>query len=170
MAECWDIYDINGNKTGRITERGKAIYQGGFHLVVHVWIRNGKGEYLISQRTPNKTFPNMWECTGGSAVAGENSLLAALREVREELGIALPPEKGMLWKRIVRDYGIMPDLCDIWIFEFDFPIEDVVFQEGETCNAMWASKEKIYEMLENGEFVGRDIFTYIDELFEEVRH
>ncbi len=170
MVECWDIYDVNGNKTGRINERGKAIKQGGFHLVVHVWIRNRKGEYLISKRTPNKTFPNMWECTGGSAVAGENSLSAALREVREELGIALPPEKGNLWKRIVREYGSMPDLCDIWIFEYDALVETIIFQEGETCGAMWVKKDKIYEMINSGEFVGRNVFSYLDELLEEVTH
>ena len=33
----------------------------GYHLVVHVWIRNSKGEYLISQRSANRpTYPLMW--------------------------------------------------------------------------------------------------------------
>ena len=87
--ELWDILDEDGNKTGELVARGRPMKQDEYHLVVHVWIRNSKGQFLISKRTPNKTFPNMWETTGGSAIKGEDSLSAALREVREEIGINL---------------------------------------------------------------------------------
>ncbi len=32
---------------------------------------NDNGEFLISQRAPNKSFPHMRECTGGNAIMGE---------------------------------------------------------------------------------------------------
>ena len=55
---------------------------------MHVWIRNSKGEYLISQRSANRpTFPLMWECVGGSVVKGEDSMQGAIREAKEEVGI-----------------------------------------------------------------------------------
>ena len=38
-----------------------------------------------------------WETTGGSALAGDDSLTAALRETKEELGIDLDPQKGVLF-------------------------------------------------------------------------
>ncbi|MDF2686275.1 MAG: isopentenyldiphosphate isomerase [Clostridia bacterium] len=162
--ELWDILDKNGNKLGRTVERGKPMSQDEFHLVVHVWIMNSKGEYLISKRTPNKPYPNMWEATGGSAVIGDDSISAAIREVNEELGVVLNPANGKLFKSYLRQNHDFPDICDVWIFKHDCPIEAIVFQEGETCDAMWAGKNKIYEMIKAGLFIGKDIYPYLDEL------
>lgn len=51
--------------------------------MVHVWIRNFKGEYLISQCSANRpTYPLMWECVGGSIVKGEDSLQGEIREAK----------------------------------------------------------------------------------------
>ena len=71
--ELLDVLDENGNASGRFHERGKPMNNGEYHLEVSVWIENDNGDYLISQRSPTKTFPNMWECTGGNAVAGDDS-------------------------------------------------------------------------------------------------
>ena len=87
MAEFWDILNDKGEKTGRIHERGKPMKDGEYHLEVYLWIENDKGEFLISKRSPNKSFPLLWECTGGNAVAGEDSLTTALKEVKEDLGL-----------------------------------------------------------------------------------
>lgn len=60
----------------------------GYHLVVNVWIKNSKGEYLISQRSADRpTHPLMWECVGGSVIKGEDSLGGAIREAKEEVGV-----------------------------------------------------------------------------------
>lgn len=96
MVELWDVLDKSGTVTGRVHERGKPMNKGEYHLEVHVWIENDKGEYLISLRSSNKTSPNMWECTGGNAVAGDDSLTTALKEVKEELGIVLEPQNGRM--------------------------------------------------------------------------
>ena len=80
MAELWDLYDITRKKTGAAVERGQTIPDGSYHLVVSVWIRNRHGEFLLSQRHPDKPYPLYWECTGGSVLAGESSLEGAVRE------------------------------------------------------------------------------------------
>ena len=174
MPEYWDILDETGNKTGRLHKRGnikaldKPIMEAGeFHLVVHVWIVNGKGEILISKRTPNKPFPNMWECTGGSVVAGDDSLATAVKEVKEELGISLGPEEGQLFKRYkgVEENG-SGYFVDVWIFRRAVDLDDIVFQEDETCGARLVTKEEINELIDEGSFVSRYIFPYLDELFD----
>ena len=161
--ELWDVLDENRNPTGRVHERGKPVKPGDYHLVVHVWIRNSRGEYLISKRTPNKPYPNLWECTGGSVLAGETSLQAALREVREELGITLLPENG----RIIRSGIRRDDFFDVWLFQHDADIQSVVLQEGETCDAKWATKESLMKLWAEGELV--PTLGYIDWLFEQQR-
>ena len=71
--EFWDLYNDKREKTGRIHERGKALPEGYYHLCVSVWLVNRKGEFLLSQRHPDKEYPLCWECTGGSVLAGESS-------------------------------------------------------------------------------------------------
>jgi len=167
MAELWDIYDKDRNKTGKTIERGQPMTQDEYHIVVHVWVRNSRGEWLISKRTPNKPLGGMWECTGGSVLSGEDSETASLREVKEELGIELDSENGRLFLSFTRQFRNFPDFSDIWVYHCDCPIESVVLQEGETCGAKWATSGQIKEMIERGEFVGRDFVPYIDELFEK---
>ncbi len=159
--EFWDVLDENRNPTGQVHERGKPVNPGEYHLVVHVWIQNSRGEYLISKRTPNKPYPNLWECTGGSVLAGETSLQAALREVQEELGIILPPENG----RVIRSGIRRDDFFDVWLFHHEADIQSVVFQEGETCDAKWATKDDLMKLWEEGELV--PTLGYIDWLFEQ---
>ena len=83
--EIWDLYTKYRKKTGKEQIRGAQIPEGYYHLVVHVWIRNKQGAYLISQRAANRpTCPLMWECVGGSVLKGEESVDGAIREVKEE--------------------------------------------------------------------------------------
>ena len=147
--ELWDVYDENRNLTGRLHRRGEPMKPGEYHLAVHIWIKNSRGEYLLTRRSPSKGFPNMWETTGGSALAGDDSLTAALREVREETGLALSPEKGSC----VKSYRKEEYFCDVWLFHQDFDLKDVVLLEGETSGVMYASREKILEMRAEGIFV-----------------
>ena len=148
-GELWDIYDENRNLTGRIHRRGDFLPKGDYHLVVHIWLQNREGKYLITKRSPNKGFPNMWEPTGGSALAGDDSLTAALREVREETGLTLSPENG----KCVITYRGDDHFSDVWLFREEHDLSEVRYQEGETCGAMYAAKEEILQMLEDGRFV-----------------
>ncbi|MED4554797.1 NUDIX domain-containing protein [Lysinibacillus capsici] len=70
---------------------------------MHIWIRNNKGEFLLTKRHPNKHYPHLWECPGGSIVTGESSLDGAIREVEEEIGISLLRTNGQLVKSERRD-------------------------------------------------------------------
>ena len=50
------------------------------------------GRLLLTRRHPDKAWGLQWENTGGSVVAGEDSLHGALRELREETGLVADPE------------------------------------------------------------------------------
>jgi isopentenyldiphosphate isomerase len=164
--ELWDILDVNRNKTGRTVERGKPMKPDEYHLVVHVWIKNSKDEYLITKRTANKPYPLMWETTGGSAITGDDSLSAALREVKEEIGINIPTGKGKVFLSLTRQHDDCPDILDVWLFEnIDIDINELTFQPEEVCDAKWAAPEQILNMIDEGVFV--NVFTYLDELFRK---
>ena len=157
--ELWDVYDENRNLTGRLHRRGDFLEPGEYHLVVHVWMLNSRGEFLLTKRSPNKGFPNMWESTGGSALAGDDSLTAALREVMEETGLTLNPAYG---QRIMSDRE-SDYFRDVWLFRQDFDLNDVVLQPGETTDKMYVSKERILKMQKDGEFVP---YSYLQKFFK----
>ena len=159
--EIWDIYDAERKLTGRTHRRGDPLAPEDFHLVVHVWIKNSEGLFLISQRAPNKGYPLMWECTGGSAMAGDDSLGAAIREVKEELGLEINPSRGTCLLTLQREN----DFLDVWLFEQDFDISKVKLQVSETIDARWASEAEIRTMMEDGEYIS---CSYLEDLFEQM--
>ncbi len=146
--ELWDVYDRDGRKTGRTQRRGDVLAPGDCHLCVHVWVRNSVGEYLLTRRAPEKSMAGFWECTGGSALAGEDSLTAALREVWEEAGLRLDPERGELLFRFSGDHFH----CDVWLFRQDFDPDALVLRPGETCGKLLADPARIRALNNAGQF------------------
>ena len=155
--EQWDLYNERREPTGRTHTRGDEIPQGCYHLVVHVWIRNSKGEYLISQRSADRpTLPLKWECVGGSVLKGETSLDGALRETLEEVGVTLNPENGTPLFSEVRDTvgGVrFADILDVWLFQYDGPITLENALTKEVARSAWMSKAQIKNLFDRGELV-----------------
>ena len=147
--ELWDIYDKDRNFTGRKHRRGDPLSSGDYHLTVHVWLQHTDGRFLITKRAPNKGYAGLWECTGGSALAGDDSLTAALREVKEEAGLEVLPGNG----RIILDYQGWDWFTDVWLFRQHFDLDAVQLQPGETCDYRWATAEEILEMNQREEMV-----------------
>ena len=166
MIELWDIVDEHGNRTGKTMVKGTPMKKGEYHLSVSVWIQNDAGDYLVSQRVPTKIAPNMWETTGGAAISGEDSLSAALRETKEELGVTLYPENGRVLKSYTYPHssGDGAAYIEVWLFRQNIDIETVVLQKEETCDVKRASKEQIKQMMDQNIFIK---FDYIDELFAQ---
>ncbi|MGM0921330.1 MAG: NUDIX hydrolase [Bacillota bacterium] len=149
--EFWDIYDKNRNKTKRKHERGIPLSDGDYHLVVHVWIMNDKGEVLLTKRHQNKPSPNLWECPGGSVLAGEDSLEGAIREIKEEIGIDLYWRNGKLIKSERRD--TFNDFYDVWLFNQSFEITNTTLQNEEVSDAKWVSKSELESIYKSNNLV-----------------
>ncbi|MGM9681052.1 MAG: NUDIX domain-containing protein [Eubacteriales bacterium] len=155
--EIWDLYNEKRELTGRDHIRGEKIPDGYYHMVVHVWIRNSKGEYLISQRSADRPdFPMMWECVGGSVIKGEDSLTGALRETKEEVGLTLSPEKGKTVFSVVGRVvnGVkFADILDVWLFEYDGTVALEQATTQEVAQVDWMTKDKVKELLDEGRLV-----------------
>lgn len=153
MAELWDIYDINKKKIGKTAERD--VYQfkeGEYHIVVTGIIINSKKEILISKRAKHKKFGLMWECGGGSILAGETSLEGIIRELKEELGIEFSKKEAIFLKEIRRD-KIPPDFKDIWLFKKDIDEREIIFPDGEAIDAKWVTIDEFIQMYKNKKIV-----------------
>ena len=155
--EIWDLYDENKKVTGKYCVRGDKIPDNYYHLVVHVWIKNDKGEYLISQRAEDRpTFPLLWECVGGSVLKGENSLQGAIRETKEEVGIDLVETMGNLVYTKIRKVingKKYNDILDVWCFNYNGKVELSNATTHEVQAIKWMEKNEILQLYNNNKFV-----------------
>ncbi|MBQ3222238.1 MAG: NUDIX domain-containing protein [Clostridia bacterium] len=166
MNERWDIVDEHGRPTGKVIDAGGAMLPGEYHRAVSVWLRSGRGEYLISQRAPQSdALPGIWETTSGSVISGESSLQAAARETKEELGIDIDLASASLFCSYPwpMSNGKGSVFYDVWLFPCSAKISQIRLQPGETSAAMWASPETLRAMIAHGEFVP---YTYLEDLFQ----
>jgi Predicted NTP pyrophosphohydrolase len=157
MAELWDAYDINRKPLGHTLIRGDKIPDGEYHLVVCVFIVNSNGDILLTQRHPDKPFPLAWESTGGSVVAGENSLIGAMREVEEEIGLTLPLEKFTLVKTKIRK----SDFLDTYLVIHDVDITSLKLQPTEVVDAKLVTFDEYITIVNEG-----PLAEYLIDFFE----
>ena len=161
LNEIWDIYDIDRKVTGKLHRRGDELKPGEYRLVVHVCIFNSKNQLLVQKRQSNKImFPGMWDLSaGGSALAGENSRVAIMREVKEELGIDVDLNNKMPRFTINFDDGF----DDYFMIKKDINIEDIIIQEEEVSEVKWVSKEDLIKMKNEGLMIP---YFFLDQIFE----
>ena len=159
--ENWDIMNSRGELTGRQTVRsGNALSGGEYHLVVHIWVVSPEGKLLIQRRSRRKKFmPGEWAATGGAVIAGETSLSAARRELKEELGIEAAEEEFKFVTRFKRKSSFI----DLWAVESNLPVHKLRLQRSEVSAARWISAKELREMLTNGSY-----HNYGAEYFAEV--
>lgn len=152
MPELRDIYDANRKRTGRIALRGHRIRKGDYALVVHVILFNRKQQMLIQRRNDNRpSWPGLWDVScGGSVLRDETSRRAALRELKEELGIKVDlkatPQLSIAWDRGFDDVycARLPE---------DFKLEQLKLQADEVAEARFAGRQEILELIRKGEFL-----------------
>ena len=149
--EYIDIYDRNKKLTGKTVERGTALKDDEYRLVVHVCIFNSKNEMLIQKRQPfKKGWSGKWDISvGGGVQSGESSSIAAQREVEEELGVDV-------------DLGnVRPFVCvsfvngfdDYYSVRTDMDLDGFTLQPEEVEKVMWADKDTVLDMIDNESFI-----------------
>ncbi len=159
--EYWDIYDRDRNKTGRLHRRGEPMGPGEYHLIVHICIFNEKNELLIQRRVGTKRmWPDFWEVSAsGCAKAGEDSRMAAAREVSEELGVPMD-----LSEEIPKfSFSFSRGFDDWWMVDREIPIGTVHRQEEEVSAVRYADREEVCRLAREGRFIP---YHFIEQLFD----
>lgn len=89
--EFLDVLDENGIRTGESLSRDEIHKRGLWHRAIVVAIVNDKNEVLMQQRSANKEKnANLWDISvAGHLSSGQDSLMAAAREINEEVSINL---------------------------------------------------------------------------------
>ena len=159
--ELWDLYTRDRQFTGERHVRGEQLPPNRYHLVVHVWIKNSRGQWLISQRAASRpTFLLKWESVGGSITAGEDSLEGALREAQEEVGVELDPANGWLVSSTIREH--FQDIKDVWCFTYDGPVDLPNATTDEVADMRWMTVAEVRKLYDVGELVHTLGYFFVD--------
>ena len=106
---------------------------------------------LIQQRQPFKDgWSNLWDVTvGGSAVAGDDSRTAAMREVREEIGLTVDLH-GVRSKLTLHT----PSCINDWyLLTMDIDPAALTLQASEVQAVRWATQAEIQRMIAEKTFI-----------------
>jgi len=156
--ELCTLVDTTGTPTGRTVPRGTSLAPGEYYPVVHVWIRDEAGYFLIQQRAFHlASGPGVWATTVGYVQAGEDSLAGALREVDEELGLRLPPA----CLRVLSYRAWETRFETRWVAEVARSVTGTPVLGPEVADWKWVSKTELAQMVQEGIFFR---YSYIEEL------
>lgn len=149
--ELWDVYDMHRERTGKLHPRGKRLGEGEYHLTVHACIFNSQGQMLIQKRQPFKRgWSGLWDITvGGSALAGEDSQSAIMRELSEEIGLSLDLSCVRPHISVQFDAGF----DDMFLIKKDVDLSALTLEYEEVEAVKWATLDEILAMMDAGTFI-----------------
>jgi 8-oxo-dGTP pyrophosphatase MutT (NUDIX family) len=151
--EYFDLYDEHMNKLDKTMLRGGSNNEGEYHLVVHIWIRNKKGQYLIQQRNKQEdVVPYQWAITGGAVLAGETSIEGAIRETKEEIGIDVLPEELQRIKRYFIKHQQSNYITDLYLVQKDIDLNHCVLDKKEVRAVDYKTMSDIRQMIKEDTF------------------
>jgi len=152
--EMIDWLNEKGEVVGTI-DKAVAHKDGSWHRSVHVWVINNKGEILLQKRCADKKFfPNVWDVSfAGHVGAGESSLISAIREGKEELGINVDTTKmkflftnkeKLVYKNITSN-----EFVDVYLLTQQIDIKDLSYQIEEVAGAKYIPLKQFVKLSRN---------------------
>lgn len=136
--EFFDIVNKQDKAIGRI-DNASAHQTGALHRAVHVFVFNKKGQLFLGKRSKKKLLaPGLWDSSVGEhAKAGETYEKAAIRGLKEELGIRTKKVKRLFKIRINDKTSTYHNQEFIMLFEKEF--NGKVKLNKETEKTAWFS-------------------------------
>ena len=164
MDELLDILDESGRPTGEVVPKSEAHRLGLWHRCFHCWICGSDpgGPYLLLQRraATKDTWPNYLDVTAAGHLAAGEETLDGLREVEEELGLRVEPERlvPLGTRRVEQE---IPGGCDRELHEvflvFDAtPPGDLRLQKEEVEAVFRLDLDDVQALYETGSAPARE--------------
>jgi isopentenyl-diphosphate delta-isomerase len=154
VDEYLDIWNTDGQPTGKKCLKDEAHQKGWFHPTVHIWFYNNTPSLLLQKRGFSKqTYPGFWDVSvAGHVSAGETILEGALREVKEEIGLDIKQTDLRLLdvrKNTNRfENGIIDcEFQHVFLAKLDTDVSNLKIQEAEVDAVRLFSFEELQQCI-----------------------
>ncbi len=157
MEEKLDTYTRDGKYLGvKTREECHTENPGFYHKPAWTWAYNSKGQILIQKRSmKKKRFPGLWDMTcAGHVDAGESSVMGAIREAKEEIGVDVREDEMQFMFEYIEDDAW--EIGQVFFFKIDKEAEEITLQEEEVEEVRWVSLDELKELLYSDKFVPMD--------------
>ena len=123
----------------------KAQELGLLHWEVIIVVINEKKQILFQKRSANKKhFPNKWALCSGLVISGESCDEAAVRELKEELGVEFQ----------ISDLHLLEGNLNLTRFYYvitNYDESQFVIQKEELSSVKWFDLDEILEKVNSGD-------------------
>ena len=150
--EYFDVLDSNRKKRGYTKIRGEKLNENEYNVGVEIWIFNNN-KLLLTQRSPQKSHPLMWEVPGGCSQASETSVQTLKREIKEEIGVNLNDDFNLLDTQLRKQQFID-------IYTTNQIIKKVTLQKEEVSDYKFVTKDEFNKMINDNEIIPAIIDRY----------
>lgn len=151
--EFFDLYDRTGSKLNKTIPRGGRTNPGEYHSVVHIWIQNNNGDFLIQQRNKSTdVYPYQWAPTAGAVISGESDIEAAIRETKEEVGLDVEIDQMIHLDTFYVDNVRCNYIIQLFYTKLDISLNDIKFDPIEVKAVDFKSLEEINDMIRKNTF------------------
>jgi isopentenyl-diphosphate Delta-isomerase len=152
-----DVLDSNGDPTGEVLSRKEVHRLGKLHRAVHLYLFNKENKLLLQRRSASADhYPSMFSISvTGHVDAGESSLEAVKRELKEELGLNSNNEDFKLLFSSRREAELGPtymdrQINDVYACWLDFDVQNIAFDRTDVSEVKCISLSNFEKMVESG--------------------
>jgi isopentenyldiphosphate isomerase len=164
VDELLDILDESGRPTGEVVPKGEAHRLGLWHRCFHCWICGSDpgGSYLLLQRRAGTkdTWPNYLDVTAAGHLAAGEETLDGLREVEEELGLRVEPDRlvPLGTRRVEQEIpgGFDRELHEVFLLFDATPLRDLRLQKEEVEAVFRLDLDDVEALYETGSAPARE--------------
>lgn len=124
------------------------IKPGDIYTASTLWIKDGKGRILLSQRSFRKeNSPGKWGPSAAGTIEYDESYVSnVIKEAKQELGITISPEQLQMgplkFNQKTRTY-----FAQSYIYTYEAKEDDFLLQNDEVVDVKWFSISQIDNLL-----------------------
>lgn len=147
--ELIDIVNESGIPTGTVMDKDEAHKKNLLHNEVGVFVINNNKEILLEKRSKNKLYsPNKWGLCAGHVDTGESLKIAAIREIKEEIGLIINEEDLIPFGGVERTTEeTNSHLTHFFYLKCNKEASEFIIQEEELSEVKWFSIDHIIDLI-----------------------
>lgn len=148
--ELLDVFNRENTKKLREEERDIVHKNSLWHRQVAIWVMNDNGEVLLQRRSPlKKQHPNKYSVCAGHIDANEEVVVAALRELSEEIGLSETVDNIDFIDMYVNEEEGNNNFKYTYLVRTNKKIDEFIMQDEEVSELKYITLDELEKMIEN---------------------